>query len=934
MTGKLPAGRVTVSVGQPQNLAKSTDERIAIRELPTWFQEPYVTKEKFHKYKAMGHKQQNRLKGAKGWFIRCPIKGGIRNRASVMPSQLITFDMDELTPEFVEKLQAGAILPDYALIAHSTRSHTPESPRLRVMLFNEKPIPADEYNRVSRIIGLLLDPKREHIDKVSFRPAQMMYFPTVSSDMEKHYIYYQQGGQKVDWEAEVSAWEEETGYDSQNITLLPLWPGEENLRETAEKAEDPLEKKGPVGDFCRAWSITELVEGKEDEDGDMVPGPLAEIYQIDDWEQGAAARMTYLQGHSVNGAQVYEDKFVFSHHGSDPSGDQLCNAYDLVRIHLFGEKDDNVDDDTPMADRPSVKAMKGWLSEDPFYKAAQVESRYGLHSEWLDDEDAEDEDDDDDDDDGSDLIWGPDDDDDDVSADDLLGVKYSDLKRSSQAVIERRRRFAKKPKKGWLRDLNLNDDGTIKATGANCMAIITNDKRVFRRIAFNELRQEVVLLDDLVSQHPSLVSMSCKDKVYGDRWQDRFTDWVDVTIQLEAGKKGGGYDMSFSQKAVLQGISMASQQNAFHPVKDYLDLIADTPTDVDALETLLIRHGGAPDNQYVRDATRLFLIAAVMRVEEPGSKFDFAPILEGKQGTGKSTLIRRLFGDEFFGELNTDVSNPQRVAENMLGKWVLELPELSSLHKSETNDMKAFITKQSDDVRMAYAKSVADLPRQCVFCGTTNDSDYLRDPTGNRRYWPIALDGRFIDALAIVAERDMIWATAQMLYREMREKQPHGDLPLALEGDSLNHARQLQQERRKEEASDQWAEEIAIFMDEVVPVEAVLTELALARPLSEVEPGTQVKRVAITMAAFLEAKDQRGLSNPQNVNLWSAAVKVLEDSGEWEKCGKDNRVRIRGEQRSWLYRTDATSEERQLGFRVVGEPIDPLSELDDDEDLI
>ena len=368
-----------------------------------------------------------------------------------------------------------------------------------------------------------------------------------------------------------------------------------------------------------------------------------------------------------------------------------------------------------------------------------------------------------------------------------------------------------------------------------------------------------------------------------------------MTIQLEAGKKGGGYDMSFSQKAVLQGISMASQQNAFHPVKDYLDLIADTPTDVDALETLLIRHGGAPDNQYVRDATRLFLIAAVMRVEEPGSKFDFAPILEGKQGTGKSTLIRRLFGDEFFGELNTDVSNPQRVAENMLGKWVLELPELSSLHKSETNDMKAFITKQSDDVRMAYAKSVADLPRQCVFCGTTNDSDYLRDPTGNRRYWPIALDGRFIDALAIVAERDMIWAT---------------------------------------EASDQWAEEIAIFMDEVVPVEAVLTELALARPLSEVEPGTQVKRVAITMAAFLEAKDQRGLSNPQNVNLWSAAVKVLEDSGEWEKCGKDNRVRIRGEQRSWLYRTDATSEERQLGFRVVGEPIDPLSELDDDEDLI
>lgn len=926
MTGKLPVGRVTVSVGQPQNLAKSDNQKVTLEELASWFKEPLVTKEKFRLFKTASFKKKQQLKASAGWFIRCGIEGGIRNRKSVMPSGLITYDLDDVSPEMMESLLAGDLLPGVIMIGHTTRSHTPESPRLRLLIAVSKAIRADDYNRVSRIVALLIDPKLQHVDPVSFRPAQMMFFPSVSSDMLKHYVFYKQGGEKLDWEDEIEKWELTHG-DSHDIRNLPKAASEPELRDVAEEAEDPLTKKGPVGDFCRAWSITALIEGQEDEDGNFVEGPLKDVYEIDDWEEGAASRCTYIGGHSTNGMVVYGDKFGYSHHGSDPASDQLLNAYDLVRIHLFGDKDAKLEGDEAMKDRPSVKAMSEWMKDDTFYRVQQIESRYGaqdllgdedLGDDYEDDEEADDEEEDDD------L----------PSADDLLGVKWSEFNQSAEAVVERRRMFAPKPKKGWLRSLNLNDDGSIKSTGPNATVIVKNDPRMFRRIAFNELRQEEVLLDDLKSSHPALTSICCQDKVYGDRWQDFFTDWVDQTIQLESGKKGGGYDIAFAARTVAQAIRMASRHNAFHPVKDFFDTHAEGEIDVDLVETFLIRHAGAPDNCYIRDVTRNFAIAAVMRIEEPGSKFDFAPILEGKQGTGKSTLIRRLFGTEFFGELSTDISNPQRVAENLMGKWVLELPELSSLHRSDINDMKAFVTRQRDDVRLAYGNKVADLPRQCVFCGTTNDDEYLRDATGNRRYWPVPLDGRFIDPMGVVAERAIFWRTAVHLYREMRKAEQHGELDLSLQGESLKIARRLQEDRRKEEVSDTWTDRVVEWADEPVAVETLAREMwgesaALEDMPFGLEPGTMVKRVAFTRdAALAYALDQQRIysSNVQDQNTWSKVLTLLENEG-WQRPSKSNKARVMGKQKLWIIRADATLEDRQRGFMRLSDPPDENNDL-------
>lgn len=914
MTGTLPAGRVTVSVGTPQNLARSENQKISIREFASWFEKPLVTKEKYRDFKNASFKKKQQLKASAGWFIRCPIDGGIRNRKSVLPSQLITYDLDNVPAEMVESVLSGDVLPGIAFVVHSTRSHTPESPRLRLSLFVEESVKPEDYNRVSRIVGLLIDPKLEHIDPVSFRPAQMMFLPSVSSDMLKHYIFHTQGGAKLDWRAEVEAWEQFNG-DSHDVRNLPKAASEPTLREVAEEAEDPLEKKGPVGDFCRAWTITELVMGKEDEDGNHVEGPLKDIYEIDDWEHGAAARMTYVHGHSTNGAVVYEDKFVYSHHGSDPASDQLLNAYDLVRVHLFGDQDEKIDEDTPMKDRPSVKSMKDWLSDDPFYREQQAESRYDLAAKFLDDADAVDDDD-------EEGEGEEDDEDDDLpSADDLLGVPLASVVQQENSVS--RRLKVEKPPKRWIaKELDLGDDGVIKSTSFNVTTIVSNDPRLWRKIAFNRFSREVVLLLPITTKAKLIPDIDCLDRINGDRWQDVFDLTIKAIIEAPAGKGKPGYGIKVGKEMVADSIRLAAQNNSFHPLLDYLESVRGIEPDQELVETFWVRHAGVEDNPYTREATLLMGIASVARLFEPGHKWDHAIIFEGPQGIGKSTAVKRLYGAFYFGELHADLKDEKKCAEAMMGKWVLELPELSALHKSDHNDAKAFITRQDDDVRLSYDRHVSRLPRQCVFFGTSNDSEYLRDPTGNRRFWPMVCADRPIDLAGILAERDAFWATCLHIYLSMRQRHPSGDLPLMLSGKAEKIARKMQESRRKREMWESWHESLMDWMEEPILLRQLANELGIDELDTDFRgyntDSTWVRRVAFSQdAAFSAVVGSFGKLPSNNVVdlAWKRVLaKCEEDGWKREKC------RIGGIQRRWIVHPEADEFDRRLGFWVDSSP--------------
>jgi hypothetical protein len=200
-----------------------------------------------------------------------------------------------------------------------------------------------------------------------------------------------------------------------------------------------------------------------------------------------------------------------------------------------------------------------------------------------------------------------------------------------------------------------------------------------------------------------------------------------------------------------------ARQHSFHPVRDYLDgLEWDGEHRIDRW---LVTYAGAEDTPYTRAVGRLLLVAAVRRVRKPGSKFDEMLVLESPQGQQKSSALRILAVEEdWFSDDLPLGADGKKAIETLAGRWIVEAAELCGIRKGEVESLKAFLSRTTDRARLAYGRLPTEVPRQCVIIGTTNSDQYLRDGTGNRRFWPVRV-GRFnIEALR--RDRDQLWAEA------------------------------------------------------------------------------------------------------------------------------------------------------------------------------
>lgn len=200
-------------------------------------------------------------------------------------------------------------------------------------------------------------------------------------------------------------------------------------------------------------------------------------------------------------------------------------------------------------------------------------------------------------------------------------------------------------------------------------------------------------------------------------------------------------------------------EHCFHPIRDYLDSLR--WDGVERLPKLLHRYFGAEDNDINAEFSKIILVAAVRRVRSPGAKFDTMLVLEGPQGSGKSTAIKILAGDENFSDQAIIGLDQKAQGELVQGVWLYEIAELSGLRHTDVNDLKSFMSRDTDRFRAAYARTVTSYRRQCVFIGTTNDEVYLKDETGNRRFWPVKTTE--IDLEALRQDRDQLWAEAAHL---------------------------------------------------------------------------------------------------------------------------------------------------------------------------
>lgn len=376
----------------------------------------------------------------------------------------------------------------------------------------------------------------------------------------------------------------------------------------------------------------------------------------------------------------------------------------------------------------------------------------------------------------------------------------------------------------WAQLLDLNDEGAIRPSLHNVSMLIENDPRVVGIPSLNEFTQETVQRSPVGTKadhrrNAVKKAIQLRDRIWqvddplnGTLWSDDRD--MDVRRVFEAPKTQGGYGIKVSDRDLRAAIVVAANKNTFHPVREYLSSVE--WDGVERVETMFVDYLGAEDNSYIRDISRLLLLGAVTRIYEPGHKFDFAVIIEGLQGKGKSTFIQ-ILGKQWFAELDGDFHDSKQMIELMQGAWIMEIPELSGFTRADVRAVKAFISRQKDRARLAYARRAGSFPRQCVFIGSTNDSEYLKDDSGGRRFWPVYCTSEIIDFAAFSANVDQIWAEAVQIYREMRAKQPKGTLPLYLSDEhSKAIATKLQESRRVESADDGLVGQIAAWLEKPI----------------------------------------------------------------------------------------------------------------------
>lgn len=876
--------KVDYSRGRGNNLGKAKNISGTWGSFRQEFSRPTKTGETFSTYMKLSEDEQRRLKAVDGWIYRTQVEKGKRNAHSGKPSHVFSLDFDYADPAWVDRIAFGLVCFGREFFAHSTRRHTNDKPRIRIWGLFSRPVTNDEYGALSRIIAQMFDPDMTMVDKVSFRPAQMMFKPTISRDGD--WFFHVNDGETFDPDAILEAFG-----DWRDLEKLPKCEGEK-LRHKAEKAEDPTTKTGPVGDFCRAYDVIAAIE-------------KFDLPYVPTDENSTKPRYTYTGGTTVNGAVIEDDGlFLYSHHGSDPCADMLVNAFDLVRIHKFGDKDKPDDLDQPMAKRPSWKAMLDHIADDPLYKREQAKSKYdqsAMFDDVMDDYYAEHPEEDPE---IEDLVGKP-------------GPKAHRGERVNPAGDSK----GEQPPKGWFPDaLELDRSGNIVQNLPNAQIIVHNDPRLWRAVAYDDFMKRVVLRRDILSKMDHVPAAPCRDRRRGDIWQDFHDYTVRSILAAPNGKGKGGYGLDkLAERDLAVAVYTVAKRNVFHPIKDYL-----TGTSWDGrarIDRLFIDHLGVPDTPYHREAARIVMIASVARIFEPGHKFDFAPVLQGPQGIRKSTFISTLYGEEYFGELTCRLNDTQKIAETIGGIWGMEFPELASFYRSDHNEAKQFLSAREDRVRMAYDRRVSVFPRQATFWGTTNDKKYLKDPTGNRRWLPIIVNVPMIDTTKLGRLRDQLWAEAYAAYRAMREALPFGTLPLYLQSpEAQTEASELQEEARTPLIFETWAEQITTWADQPISLQQFRSEYNLDRMPDPNEPDPD--KVMVLRVAFRVEDAALGALGIDRVilneKLSQDLAKALSHMPGWRKEGPYATRRF-GHQARWRVRTDSTPRELAFGYRVVDE---------------
>ena len=589
-------------------------------------------------------------------------EGRIRKNGNVIGRQVGCLDADKIPADVDFPFLVELALPGVEYFLYSTHSHTTEAPRFRLVILFSREVSEDEYPAVTRMIAKQIG--MDYFDDTTYQANRMMYWASCPSNGD--FVFEENEGEQLNPDEYLAMYP-----DWRDVSQ---WPTSTRQSEAIKRAtvtqQDPLGKDGVVGAFCRAYSIE-----------DAIATFLPDVYA----PSIVSGRYDYTAADSAAGVVLYDGKWAYSHHASDPAAERLLNAFDLVRIHKYGDEKD------------SFKAISDMAIQDERVKAEFAEQR-------------------------------------------------------KQQAVEA---FSNEPLEDWESKLTIDKDGSVEPTLENIVLIFENDPDL-TCIGYNEFKRRLEY-----TARPPWDSFAYPGLVDSDISE----------IRVRISRKYGIYSPTKSQDAMAR----VTARRGFHPVRDFLDGLPQWDN-VPRVETLLIDYLGAEDSKYTRTVTRKTMCAAVARIYEPGIKFDHVLVMDGLQGKGKSTMFNILTGDEWYNDSLSLVDMQDKSgAEKLQGYWINEIAELAGMRKVDIDKVKAFTSRKDDIYRPSYGRVVESHPRQCVIVATVNGDNrgYLRDITGNRRFWPVKCPGNDNkkpwditpeERLQIWAEAKHLWEAGEKLY--------------------------------------------------------------------------------------------------------------------------------------------------------------------------
>lgn len=707
-------GEISIASGVSRTDTRWKNRAWQWSELVQKLSETQRTHETVSEFNKLKKSDQDRIKDV-GGFVGGYVKGGNRKASNIVSRQVLTLDLDFAQPDVWETF---SLLYSCAACIYSTHKHTPEAPRIRLVIPLSHEVFPEEYQAIARRVAYVIG--IDMFDDTTYDPSRLMYWPSTSKDGE--FIFEYQDGSWLDADNELATYK--------NWKDTSEWPVSSRVNDVItrgiKKQGDPLEKPGIVGAFCRTYDIHQAIE----------------TYLPDEYTPcGVDNRYTYTKGSTAAGLVVYDDKFAYSHHGTDPTSGKLCNAFDLVRLHLYGDRDENIDKSTNhnISKYPSYLAMEDLASKDRTIVTTIVREKLTEAG-----------------DDFANIIDGED------NAD-------------------------------WLAEMDVDRKGNYLATPKNLDIILKNDPNLKRCFAYDTFNDRKALF-----RLPPW-------RLKGDT-EMFIRDDDEANLRLYISREP--WRLEGKQK-IADALDVVCRENAFHPVRDYLNELK--WDGIPRLDTLFIDYLGAEDTELNRLITRIAFTAAVYRTYEPGTKYDQIVVLVGTQGCGKSTIIEKMAIDQkWFSSSMPSPDKPEEAARHLRGKFIIEVGELVGFKKAEVEAIKNFLSKTADDFHAPYGKNDVHRPRQCIFFASTNEEQFLRDSSGERRYWPIkncVIPPKYNVWKELTPDIvGQIWAEAIQRYRDRMS------LLLPIELSDALHA--IQEEYKK---VDEWQGIIEEFLDTKLP---------------------------------------------------------------------------------------------------------------------